>query len=126
MSALSPLGADGGEPLSLREISHEVTGHTLRVYGAVENRCPTEIQNLTVVIAPFGINKKAEDVLEALVEPAVVPGRERATFDVTTETVFLPGEYRVRFKIKDGPFLPHKDERSGAQPPPDEPAKAGK
>jgi hypothetical protein len=117
MRAMIPFGADGAQPLALKTIDQTVTGTTLRVFGTVENRTLREIKSVMVVIEPTGISKDPGKPVEAPVDPTDIPEQETAKFEVVAEMDETPGNYKVRFRVLDGPYLPHKDERPPAPVP---------
>jgi hypothetical protein len=50
--------------------------------------------------------------VEVPVEPAEVPAQTTATFETMVTLEERPAGYSIKFKLADGPFVPHRDERA--------------
>lgn len=116
MRALVPQGVDGAEPLALKTVNQELQDGVLSVAGVVENRSNMDIETLLVVIEATGISGRPAKPVEAPVETLPLMAHRTSNFQVTAMMDERPGTFKVRFRIPDGPFVPHKDERSTAPP----------
>ena len=116
LAALIPRGADGAEPFSLKSLEQEIAGSSLTVRGTIENRADFTIEGVLAVIQPLDQYGLSLMPIEVAVEPPDVPAHSSAMFQTTVMLSAPPSGYSVKFKITDGPLVPHKDERPPALP----------
>jgi hypothetical protein len=110
--ALVPMAPDGSEPLSLRTLDHQIMENTLAVSGSVANRTDFVIARLEAQIEVqdrFGFTVATVSIP---LEPPELPPQGTATFQNTVTVNDPLSGYALKFKLKDGPFVPHKDERA--------------
>src|SRR5262245_8299016 len=116
LQALVPQAPDGGLPLSLQVLRHqEPADKALTLEGSVVNRSSYSITDLEAVIQiqdRFGFTKQTVTVP---VEPREIPTQGTGTFQTSIPLAEPPlSSYSVKFQILDGPFVPHKDDRTAA------------
>ncbi len=112
LQVLVPVAADGAEPLSLQSLAQEVTGKTMVVRGSVSNRTDYPVSGLVAVIDMQDTTSRFGQTVEAPVEPAELPSRAAGTFMAMATLEEKPAGYVIKFKLADGPLVPHKDERA--------------
>lgn len=111
LQILVPVAPDGAEPLSLKSLEHQVELKTISVKGFVLNRTNDAITDLLAVVTALDTTGRFGQTLEVPVEPAQIAAQGTASFSVTMTLQEKPDSYSVKFRVKDGPFVPHKDER---------------
>jgi hypothetical protein len=83
----------------------------------VANRTGAEIKNVMTVIEALGPGGRLiKEVETAITPPDLGPG-STATFETVVELDEIPVSFKVKFRILDGPTLPHKDDRPPAPLP---------
>jgi len=118
LSALVPRAADNAEPLSLKTLDHQIDEKLLTVRGSVENRTDFSVSGLAAVIQPLDIYGIPLMPVEVPVQPAEVPAHSTGTFETMVTLADRPSGYSVKFRLVDGPLVPHKDDRTAPPPPP--------
>ena len=114
LTALIPQAADNAEPLALKTLEHVIDENVLTVKGSVENRTDYTVSGIAAVIQPLDIYGLPLMPIEVPVQPADLPAHMAGTFDTTVGLNDRPSGYSVKFKIVDGPLVPHKDDRAPA------------
>jgi hypothetical protein len=114
LQAMVPVAPDGGEPLSLTALTHELNDKTISVNGSVMNRADREMSGLVAVIELLDTTGRFPQTHEIPVMPPDLQPMASGTFAVTATLQENPGGYIVKFRFEDGPFIPHKDERGPA------------
>jgi hypothetical protein len=114
LQAMVPVAPDGGEPLSLTALTHDLQDKTISVSGSVMNRADRPISGLVAVIELLDTTGRFPQTHEITVMPPDLPPMATGTFMVTATLQENPGGYIVKFRFEDGPFIPHKDERGPA------------
>ena len=117
LTALVPRAPDGAEPLSLKALEQEIVDKTLTVRGSVENRTDYSVSGIAAVIQPLDMYGIPLMTVEIFVEPPDVPAHSSAMFQTTVTLNERPAGYSIKFRLMDGPFGPHKDERAPAGVP---------
>ena len=112
LAAMIPAAPDGSESLSLTMLSHELNDKTISVTGAIKNRTNEPISNVLAVVQMQDTTGRFPQTVEVPVMPAQLPPEAEATFMTMATLQEKPGGYTVKFRFADGPFIPHKDERS--------------
>lgn len=112
LQILVPKAGDGAEPLSLRAVRHEVADKTLKIAGSVENRADQPITELLAVISAQETTGRFGQTIEVPVTPAEVAPRSIGNFETSVTLQEIPISFSVKFRLLDGPFIPHKDERA--------------
>jgi hypothetical protein len=110
--AMIPKASDGAEPLALATLDHETSEKTITVRGSVMNRTDYPIAGMLVVIEVLDTTGRFGQTLELAPDPADLPAHATAAFQTTVTLQERPSIYSVKFRFKDGPFIPHKDERA--------------
>jgi hypothetical protein len=118
LAALVPHASDNAEPLALKTLDHEINEKVLTVRGSVENRTDFSVAGLAAVIQPLDIYGVPLMPVEVPVQPAEVPAHSVGSFETTVTLADRPSGYSVKFRLVDGPLVPHKDERAEAPTPP--------
>jgi hypothetical protein len=111
LSVLIPAAADGSEPLGLKSLEHDIKENAATVRGTVQNRTEYPISELIAVIDIQDTTGRFGQTLEAPVDPVQLGPQQTGSF---TASVTLPQKvsgYLIKFKLADGPLLPHKDDR---------------
>ena len=115
LQVMIPVAPDGGEPLSLTLLMHEITEKTITVTGSVLNRDDQPISNLVAVVQMQDTTGRFPQTQEVAVMPTELPPQGTGTFMAMATLQEKPGGYLVKFRFADnGPFIPHKDERAPA------------
>ena len=120
LDVLIPTTADGAEPFTLNELNHDLSEKTLSVTGWMTNRSEVEVENVIAVITARDTTGRFPATLEIQVDPGLIPPDGTGTFSMTVTLREKPHNYSIRFKLENGPFVPHKDERwlqFGVRPP---------
>ena len=120
LDVLIPATADGAEPFTLNELNHDLSEKTLSVTGWMTNRAEVEVENVIAVITARDTTGRFPATLEIPVDPGLIPPDGTGTFSMTVTLREKPNNYSIRFKLENGPFVPHKDERwlqFGIRPP---------
>ena len=120
LDVLIPATADRAEPFTLNELNHDLSEKTLSVTGWMTNRSEVEVENVIAVITARDTTGRFPATLEIPVDPELIPPDGTGTFSMTVTLREKPHNYSIRFKLENGPFVPHKDERwlqFGVRPP---------
>ncbi len=112
VQALVPRAPDGAEPLSLKALDHSITGNTITITGAAGNRTDFAISDVIAVIDLQEITGRFPQTIEAKVEPAEIQPQGISNFQASVTMQEKPAGYVIKFRLTDGPFLPHKDDRA--------------
>jgi hypothetical protein len=112
LNALIPLAPDGAEPLSLQKLEHETAGKTVTVRGVIGNRTEYPLKDMLAVIQIQDAQGIFQDPLEIPVDPPEIPVEGTAAFQGSATLSEQLGGYIVKFRIADGPLVPHKDDRA--------------
>jgi hypothetical protein len=112
LAAMIPAAPDGSEPLGLTMLRHEISDKTLSVTGAIKNRTNEPMSNVLAVVQMQDTTGRFPQTVEVPVIPAQLQPQAEATFMTMATLQEKPGGYLVKFRFADGPFIPHKDERS--------------
>jgi hypothetical protein len=114
LQVMIPVAPDGGEPLSLRTLDHEIKEKTISVKGSVANRTTAPISDVIAVVELHDTTGRFPQTQEIPLMPAELQPEAVSTFEATATLQEKPGGYLVKFRFMDGPFIPHKDERAPA------------
>ena len=115
LEVLVPRTEDGTYPFILEELSHELSGNTVSITGRVQNNSLEDLENVLAVVRVEETTGRFPATLEIPVDPSPLPAGESGRFETAVTLPQLPDEYSVRFKLEDGPFVPHVDNRAGRQ-----------
>jgi hypothetical protein len=125
LNVLQPPAEDGsGYPFVLNELSNELEENTLSVTGVMTNNSTELVENVIAVIDVEETTGRFPATLEIPVDPAQIEPGESGTFSMSVTLRQKPNSYKVQFKLLNGPFVPHRDERGfGFETvfPPDDP-----
>jgi hypothetical protein len=108
---LVPPTEDGSEPFVLSELNQQLDGNTLSVDGRVTNMSLEEVENVVAVIRAEDTTGRFPAILEIPVIPSILAPEEMGSFAMTVTLREKPNGYSIRFKLENGPFVPHRDER---------------
>ena len=114
LQAMVPVASDGGEPLSLTSLMHELNDKTISVSGSVLNRSEQPVSDIIAVVEMLDTTGRFPQTQEVPVIPKDLPPQSSGTFMASATLQENPGGYIVKFRFEDGPFIPHKDERGPA------------
>jgi hypothetical protein len=114
LQVLVPVAPDGAEPLSLRSLSQEIKDKTIVVHGSVANRTDYPVPNLLAVVEMQDTTGRFPQTIEAPVDPVELLPQAAGNFTAMATLQEKPAGYLVKFRLGDGPFVPHKDERAPA------------
>ena len=112
LQVLIPQAPDGREPLALETLDQTIDEKTLNVNGTVENRTDHPISGLTAVIDAQDTTGRFGQTLEAPIDPAQIAPHASGTFHTSVTLQEKPAGYSLKFRLTDGPFVPHRDERA--------------
>lgn len=112
LQVLVPVAADGGEPLSLLSLEHEVNGKTITVRGTVVNRTEFPIANVIAVVEVQETTGRFPQTVEAPIQPVELLPNQAGQFMLSATLQEKPAGYFVKFQLADGPFIPHRDDRT--------------
>ena len=111
LAVLIPLASDGAEPLSLKSLQHEINDKTISVHGTVANRTDYPVSNIVAVVEMQETTGRFPQTVEVPIQPAELQPNATGEFMASATLMEKPGAYLVKFRIADGPFFPHKDDR---------------
>lgn len=112
LQALVPVAPDGGEPLSLQSLQQEINDKTITVSGTIANRTEYTISNVLAVFDMQETTTRFPQTVEVPVQPADLAPQAAGTFTASATLQEKPAGYVVKFRLADGPFIPHKDDRA--------------
>ncbi len=112
LQILVPVAADGTEALSLTSLSQQIQDKTMSVTGTVANRTDYPISGVVAVVEMQDTTGRFPQTIEAPVDPAELPSKGAGTFMAMATLQEKPAGYLVKFRLADGPFVPHKDDRA--------------
>lgn len=110
LQAMVPRAADGTEALALRSLDHLLGENRISISGSVVNRTEQPLTEFVVVIYADDTSGRFAQTLELETAPPVLEPGGLATFAVDIEMGGKPARYDVKFKLKDGPVIPHREE----------------
>ncbi len=111
LDVLVPPTEDGTEPFILDELEQRLNGNTLSVDGRVTNVSSDGVENVVAVIRAEDTTGRFPATLEIPVVPSILAPGDTGSFSMTVTLREKPNGYSVRFKLENGPFVPHRDER---------------
>jgi hypothetical protein len=114
LQAMVPIAPDGGEPLGLTMLTHEINEKMISVSGSVVNRSDQTLSDLIVDIQIQDTTGRFPQNQEIPVMPSELPPQATGTFMTMATLEENPGGYILKFRFANGPFIPHKDERGPA------------
>ena len=112
LQVLVPRAPDGKEALSLKTLDHEIVEKTLRVRGTIGNRTEFPVAGLVAVIEAHDVVYGPPQTVEVPVEPAEIPSMGDGSFQASITLPEKPSGYSLKFRLADGPFVPHRDDRA--------------
>jgi len=114
LQVMIPVAPDGGEPLALTSLSHEINGKTISVTGSAMNRSNQRMDGIIAIVEMQDTTGRFPQTQEIPLTPHDLPPQATGTFMAMATLQENPGGYIVKFRFADGPFIPHKDERGPA------------
>jgi hypothetical protein len=110
--ALIPVAPDGAEPLSLKSLEQEIMDKTINIRGTMANRTDYTISNILAVFDLQETTGRFPQTVEVPVEPVELAPQAVGGFQARATLQEKPAGYLVKFRLADGPFVPHKDDRA--------------
>jgi hypothetical protein len=114
LQVMIPKAPDGGEPLGLTSLMHEIDDKTISVSGSLMNRTDQTVSGVVAVVELQDTTGRFPQTQEIPLTPPDLPPKGTGTFMAMATLQEKPGGYIVKFRFADGPFIPHKDERGPA------------
>jgi hypothetical protein len=114
LQVMIPVAPDGGEPLGLTTLMHEIKDKTISITGSIMNRAEQPVSSIIAVVEMKDTTGRFPEIQEILVMPEELLPQATGTFAAMATLQEKPGGYLVKFRFADGPFIPHKDERAPA------------
>lgn len=111
LDVLVPPTEDGAEPFVLGQLEQQLEGNTLSVTGQMTNMSSEDVENVIAVIRAEETTGRFPATLEIPVTPSILVPEESGSFSMTVTLREKPNSYSIRFKLENGPFVPHRDER---------------
>lgn len=111
LQVLVPVAADGAEPLGLKSLEHEIVEKTITVRGTVQNRTDYNVSGIVAVVEMQDTTGRFAQTAEVSVEPVDLGPQQIGSFVASANLQEKPAGYLIKFKLADGPFIPHKDDR---------------
>lgn len=108
---LPPAADDSGFPLVLKELANELDGNTLSIRGTITNNSTEAVENVLAVIDVEETTGRFPARLEIPVDPVLLEPGDSGTFSSAVTLRQKPNSYKIQFKLQNGPFVPHRDER---------------
>jgi hypothetical protein len=112
LQVMIPTAPDGGEPLGLASLTHEINEKTISINGSVQNRSAQPMNAIIAVVQMQDTTGRFPQTQEVPVMPQDLEPHASGTFAAMATLQEKPGGYIIKFRFADGPFIPHKDERS--------------
>ena len=122
LQAMIPTAPDGGEPIGLAMLDGKADGKSISVTGTVTNRTNEKISNLLAVVQMQETTGRFPQTVEVPVTPAELPPQGSGSFMAMGTLQEKAAGYIIKFRLKDGPYLQHKDERAANPAPASAPA----
>jgi hypothetical protein len=82
------------------------------VHGTIANRTDYNVVNVIAVVEMQDTTGRFPQTLEVPVEPADLPPQASGNFMASATLQEKVAGYVIKFRLADGPFLPHKDDRA--------------
>ena len=111
LQVLIPLAADGKEPVGLTSLEHDIKDTMASVHGTVRNRTDYALSGLVAVIDFQDTTSRFGQTVEIPVDPAELGPKQDGAFMTSVTLQQKVSGYLIKFRLKDGPLLPHKDDR---------------
>lgn len=112
LNVLIPHSAEGTKPFALVELQDEMEGNRISVSGRMRNDSLQTVENVVAVITARETTGRFPETVEVPVQPAVLEPDHEGTFSVSVTLRQRPDNYSIRFRLENGPFVPHSDERT--------------
>jgi hypothetical protein len=106
-----PAAPDGAEPLALKSLMYDADETMITVNGSIMNRAAQLVSNIVAVVEMQDTTGRFPQTVEAPVQPQDLAPQATGSFSAMATLQGKPGEFIVKFRFADGPFIPHKDER---------------
>lgn len=110
LDILLPDTEEGVLPLALSQVARVVDENRISASGRVRNTSLEPIENLTAVITARETTTRFPETVEVPVDPVTLEPGDEGTFDVAVTLRQRPTDFSIRFKIENGPFVPHSEE----------------
>jgi hypothetical protein len=107
-----PPAPDGGEALGLKSLKYDADEKTISVEGSIMNRTMEPMSNILAVVEMQDTTGRFPHTAEVRVQPSDLGPGATGTFSTMATLEGKPGAFVVKFRFADGPFIPHRDERT--------------
>ena len=107
-----PPAPDGAEPLALKSLKYDADDQTISVSGSIMNRATRPMSNVLAVVEMQDTTGRFPQTIQVPVQPQDLSPQAEATFLAMATLQGKPGAFVVKFRFADGPFIPHRDERT--------------
>ncbi len=107
-----PPAPDGAEPLALKSLKYDADDQTISVNGSIMNRATQPMSNVLAVVEMQDTTGRFPQTVEVPVLPQDLLPQAEGTFAAMATLQGKPGAFVVKFRLADGPFIPHRDERA--------------
>ena len=114
LQVMIPVAPDGGEPLGLTSLAHDINGKMISVNGSVINRSNEMMDGIIAIVEMQDTTGRFPQTQQIPLMPQNLAPQATGTFMAMATLQENPGGYVVKFRFADGPFIPHKDERGPA------------
>src|SRR5262245_62000560 len=112
LQIMIPTAPDGGEPLSLTALTPDINDKTISVSGTVMNRTDRPLSDVIAVVQLLDTTGRFPQTQEVPLMPPELQPQQTGTFMAMATLQEKPGGILLKFRLADGPFISHKDERS--------------
>lgn len=111
LQVLVPVAADGNEPLGLKSLEHDINENSISVHGTVQNRTDYSVTGIMAVVEMQDTTGRFAQTVEVPLDPPDLAAQQTGSFMASATLQQKVAGYLVKFKLANGPFLPHKDDR---------------
>ena len=107
-----PAAPDGAEPLALKSLMYEADEKTISVSGSIMNRTNQPVSNIVAVVELQDTTGRFPQTVAVPIQPQDLAPQAVGTFMTMATLQEKPGAFVIKFRLADGPFIPHRDERA--------------
>jgi hypothetical protein len=107
-----PPAPDGAEALGLKSLKYDADDKTISVAGSIMNRTMEPMSNILAVVEMQDTTGRFPQTAEVPVQPSDLAPGATGAFSAMATLEGKPGAFVVKFRFADGPFIPHRDERT--------------
>ena len=111
LQVLVPIAADGKEPLGLKSLEHDIEENSVSVRGTVQNRTDFAVSGIMAVVDMQDTTGRFSQTVEVPLDPPDLAAQQTGSFMASATLQQKVAGYLIKFRLANGPFLPHKDDR---------------